>query len=124
MFNVTNQYSYAIVGASADEHKYGYKILFDLVDAQFKVFAINPHTPRIEHMQTYPTLSSVKEKIDVVVFVVTPIVTEKVLLEVKELGIKKVWMQPGSSSEEAVLFCEKNNIDCMYNVCVMINKQI
>ena len=41
----------------------------------------------------------------------------------KKLGITKVWMQPGSSSFDAIQYCEDNNIDCMHDVCVMLNKK-
>jgi predicted CoA-binding protein len=44
--------------------------------------------------KVYPTLSATKQKIDVVIFVTPPIVTEKVLEEVKQLKIQNIWMQP------------------------------
>ncbi len=34
------------------------------------------------------------------------------------LGIKKVWMQPGSESEKAIKYCEDNKIDAIHNACV------
>jgi predicted CoA-binding protein len=30
------------------------------------------------------------------------------LEEIKELGIKKVWFQPGAESDEAIEFCIRN----------------
>jgi predicted CoA-binding protein len=44
--------------------------------------------------QVYRTLSTTEQKIDVVIFVTPPVITEKVLEEVNELKIKNVWMQP------------------------------
>lgn len=124
MFTVDNNKTYAVVGASSDYTKYGYKVLFDLLDSGFKVFAVNPKGGLIEDVLTYKSLKEIPEKIDVVVFVVPPIITEKVLETVNKLNIKKVWMQPGSSSEDAVSYCEKYDIDCMHDVCVMIQKKI
>ena len=87
--------TYAVVGASNDENKYGHKVFDDLLENGYHVIPINPNEEEdILDQEVFPTLSSVPEKIDVVIFVVPPTVTEKVLEEVKSLGIKNVWMQP------------------------------
>lgn len=111
---------YAVVGASNNETKFGYKVMDDLNSKHFKVIPINPHEERILGYKTYPTLSDVPLRVDFVVFVVPPKVTEKVLLEVKELRIKKVWMQPGSESDSAIKFCLENGINCIHDACIML----
>jgi len=63
------------------------------------------------------------EKPDVVNLVVQPRVTEEVVKECKRLGIKKVWMQPGSESKKAVNFCLENNIEVIYNICIMAKRK-
>ncbi len=112
----------AIVGASNNKEKYGYKVLEDLHNADFKVIPINPKEKEILNLKVFSNLSSVKDKIDSVVFVTKPEVTLKVLEEVKELGIKDVWMQPGAESGEAIEYCSKNGINCVNNTCIMIEK--
>lgn len=111
---------YAVVGASNDTTKFGNKVMNDLNSKHFKIIPINPHEERILEYKAYPTLSDVPLKVDFVVFVVPPKITLKVLEEAKELGIKKVWMQPGSESDAAIKFCEENNIDCIHDACVML----
>jgi hypothetical protein len=64
-----------------------------LLGAGCKVIPINPNEKKILNKKVYPTLSEVK-KIDVVIFVVPPKVTENLLEEIKTLNIKNVWMQP------------------------------
>lgn len=91
---INKNFLYAVVGASNNEGKYGYKVFKDLLDGGYKVLPINPNEQEILKTKSYSTLSSVKEKIDVVIFVTQPAVTEKVLEEVKELKIQNVWMQP------------------------------
>ena len=61
-------------------------------------------------------------KSDVVDVVVPPKVTEHTVETCKRLGITKVWMQPGLESEKAIRFCEKNSIDVVYGVCVIIER--
>jgi len=71
----------------------------------------------------YPSLEALPVKPDVVNVVVPPIVTEAVVKVCKKLGVKKVWMQPGSESEAAINFCRKNGIEVIYGVCVMIERR-
>ena len=114
--------TYAVVGASNNPDKYGHKVLKDLSDAGYKAVPINPHEDEILKLKAYKNLSEVPYKIDVTIFVVPPKITEEVLKEVKKLNIKKVWMQPGSESKQAIDFCKQNNIKYTANACIMIER--
>ena len=72
-------------------------------------------------MKCYPSLAELPEKVDVVDFVVPPQVTEKVLRECRELGLDRIWLQPGSESEAAIEFCRDNDMQVVHSVCVMMN---
>ena len=119
---INKKYLYGIVGASRNQEKYGFKVLKDLLDAGYKVIPINPHTQEILGLKTYSSLKDVQEKIDVAIFVVPPLITLKILEEVLALEIKKVWMQPGSESEEALKYCQEHKIECISGACIMIKK--
>ena len=60
---------------------------------------------------------------DVVDTVVPPHITEQIVKECKELGITKVWMQPGSESEKAIIFCKDNGIEVVYDDCIMAQRR-
>jgi hypothetical protein len=49
--------------------------------------------------------------------------TEKVVMEANEAGIKKVWLQQGSQSDEAINYCEENEIDFVSNECILMFAQ-
>lgn len=112
---------FAVIGVSRNKEKFGYKVFKKLVENGFTTYAINPNTDYIDGVKAYRTLAEVPESIDVVVFVVKPSITLKVLLEVKKRGIKKVWLQPGSESKEAIEFCKNNNIACIYKKCIVVD---
>jgi predicted CoA-binding protein len=59
----------------------------------------------------------------VVDIVVPPKITESIVKECKNLGVDKVWMQPGSESEFAISFCRENSIKVLYGVCVMLERR-
>jgi predicted CoA-binding protein len=121
---INKNFLYTVVGASNNQEKYGYKIFKDLVDAGYKVLPIHPNEKEILGVKVYSTLSKVKKKIDVVIFVTQPMITEKVLKEAKILGINNVWLQPGAQSNKAIAFCKKNNITCIHDACIMIQRKI
>ena len=112
-------YTYAIIGVSNNQEKYGFKIFKTLVDAGYKAIPINPKEREIYGQKVYPNLSAVKEKIDVVDFVVPPGVTLKVLEEVKELGIKKVWFQPKTFDEKVLSYTRRNKIKYLKDFCLL-----
>jgi len=114
---------YAVVWASNNENKYSHKVFLDLLENGYHVIAINPNEKEILWEKVYATLSDVREKIDIVIFVVPPKVTEMVLEEVLQLKIYQVRMQPWSESEDAISFCKNNNITCTHDACIMIQRQ-
>lgn len=121
---IEKKFLYAVVGASNNEEKYGYKVFKDLIDAGYKIVPINPNEKEILGEKVYPNISALQEKIDVVIFVTPPVVTEKVLEETKTLGIKNIWLQPGAQSDAAIEFCKKNGIECIHDTCIMIEKKV
>ena len=117
-------YVYAVVGASNDHVKYGYKVFKDLLDAGYNVVPINPTEKELEGKTVYPTLTEAMEisPIGVVVTVVPPKVTSKIMDEVLDLGIRFVWMQPGSEDEESIQIAEESGIEVVSGSCIMIEK--
>ncbi|MFA6410147.1 MAG: CoA-binding protein [Candidatus Buchananbacteria bacterium] len=120
---INKNLNYAVIGASANQEKYGFKVFKDLKEAGYKVIPVNPSLKELLGTKAYPMLTVVPAKIDVAIFVVPPAVTETILAEVKKLNIKKVWLQPGSESQKAIEFCEQNQIECIHDACIMIERQ-
>lgn len=115
--------TYAIVGASADTSKYGYKVFEDLLESGHKAIPINPKGGELLGEKVYLSVLQYPEKIDVAVFVVPPQVTIKVLDDVAIKGIKTVWMQPGSESMQAIAKCNDIGAKCVSKACIMVQRQ-
>ena len=99
---ILSQDVFAVVGASRDPEKYGYKVYKSLKRAGYTVYAVNPNADTLDGDPVYPLLDNVPEKIDCVVTVVPPEVTQEIMPQAGHLGIPYCWMQPGSESEAAV----------------------
>ena len=113
---------FAVIGASRDPKKYGHQVYKDLRKAGYKVYPVNPNADEILGDKCYPSLESLPEKPDVADIVVPPKITEQIVKTCKKLGIRKIWMQPGSESEAAIRFCEENGMDVVHGVCVMVER--
>jgi predicted CoA-binding protein len=113
---------FAVVGVSKDPRKYGHQVYKNLRDGGYRVFCVNPNADKVLGDKCYASLETLPIKPDVFDVVVPPKMTEEVVKACKKLRITKVWMQPGSESEAAIKFCEKNDIRIVYGVCVMIER--
>ncbi len=110
----------AVVGVSRKRNKFGNVIYRELKKKGYQVYPINPNTNIIEEDVCYPDLLSLPEKIDAVIINVPPAQTEKVVKEIKEAKINKVWLQQGSQSDDAISYCKQNGIECISNECVLM----
>jgi predicted CoA-binding protein len=111
----------AVVGATTNPEKWGYKVYKALKEHFPSVYPVNPKYKKILGERCYQDLESLPDKPDVVITVVPPKVTDGVVRECRRLGIKMVWMQPGSESRESIGFCGENGIECMHSACFVVD---
>ena len=121
--NFLAQKKIAVVGVSRKKTKFGNAIFKELKQKGYEVYPINPNMDVFEGNVCYPDLLLLPEKVDAIVINVPPAQAEKIVKVAKEAGIKKVWLQQGSQSEDAVKYCEENGIDCVSNECILMFAQ-
>ena len=115
------QRRFAVAGSFRNESKYAYRILKTLKKKGYEVYPVNPRLTEVDGLTCYPSVKEIPESVDVVDIVTQPQITEKIVRECKEKGISRVWIQPGAESQTVVEFCKDNNIEVVYNLCVMMN---
>jgi predicted CoA-binding protein len=112
---------HAVVGASTDRAKYGNKVLRAYVQTDRPVYPINPKAPEVEGHKAFPDLRSLPEGVHGISVITPPQITEKVVEEAADLGIKHIWMQPGAESDAAVAAAEKAGINVIAgDACVLV----
>ncbi|MEI7961667.1 MAG: CoA-binding protein [archaeon] len=114
--------SFAVVGASNNAEKYGYRVVGALIKISNKVFPINPKETQILGHKVFKKFAEIKEKVDIVVFVVPPAVSLSVLREIKEKKLH-FWFQPGSFDDDLLAFCKKNALIFTSDKCVIIESE-
>ncbi len=90
-----------MVGLSSDPGKPSYEIARYLAEQGYNIIPVNPNAQEILGKTSYPDLSSIPEKVDVVEIFrrsedVMPIVEEAI-----KIGARAVWMQEEIVNEEA-----------------------
>ena len=111
----------ALVGASNNRRKFGNRIYLDLRSKGYDIVPVNPKDKLIEGDQAYASIGMIEELPDIVNFVVPPPVAMKVAQEAVELGIKHLWFQPGSESNELETWLKgTNRIKYLVNSCIMV----
>jgi predicted CoA-binding protein len=119
----------AVVGVS-DKRDTGCNLAYNNFKKNgYQVYAVNPRITSFQGDTCYPDLKSLPEKVDGVFILTNPKVTEKIVDECVELGVKHVWMHcmmgtklglaagMTSVSLHAVETCKTNGIAVIPGTC-------
>lgn len=119
----------AVVGVS-DKRETGCNLAYNKFrESGYQVYAVNPRISTFNGATCYPDLRSIPDKPDAVFILANPKVTDQIVQQCVDLGVKHVWMhcmmgtKPGlaagmtSVSQEAVEKCKANGITVIPGAC-------
>lgn len=123
------QRSIAVVGVS-DRRETGCNLGYrKFKEAGYTVWPVNPRIAEFEGVTCYPDLKSIPQKPDAVFILANPAVTDQIVQQCVELGVRHVWMhcmmgtKPGlasgmtSVSPAAVRLCQEHGIAVIPGSC-------
>lgn len=111
---------WALIGASPNESKFGYKILMQLKEKGYTVYGINPKYDEINGVKIYHSVKELPEKVDAVNVIVNPTLSLKALDDIVECKIENVWFQPGSYDPQVLNKGKKNDINMVFHECLYV----
>jgi predicted CoA-binding protein len=108
----------AIIGLSPDEGRASNRVGAYLKKQGYKIIPVNPTEKVILEEVSYPNLTAVPDKVDVVDIFrrseqVLPIVEEAI-----KIGAKVIWMQEGINNEEAAKIARDAGLKVVVNKCM------
>lgn len=119
----------AVVGVS-DKRETGCNMAYQkFKENGYQVYPINPRISTYDDVTCYPDLKSIPDKPEAVFILASPKVTDEIVQQCADLGVKHVWMhcmmgtKPGlvtsmtSVSQKAVELCEANGIAVIPGSC-------
>lgn len=110
---------WAVVGANRDPEKYGNMIYRKLKVRGYEVYAVNPMYETIEGDRCYKDLASLPKLPEVIDMVVSPKRGKPVLEEAARLGIRYIWLQPGTHDDELMELVDRLGLEAV-QACVLV----
>jgi predicted CoA-binding protein len=110
----------AVVGLSASPEKKSHEIAAYLKSQGYRVIPVNPSAAEILGEKSYPDLTAVPDKVDVVQLFrpsedVPPFVDQAI-----QIGAKAVWMQEGIVNEAAAATARAAGLEVVMDRCMRV----
>jgi predicted CoA-binding protein len=112
--------NYAVVGVSDKKGKFGNTVFKELRKRGYKVFPVNQRLNLFEDQMCYNSLSEISDPLDGAIIITGPEGAKKAIRECINLGVKKVWLYPGSKCGEAINLAKENDVALIYKVCPLL----
>lgn len=115
------QRSLALVGVSRDGRTgFGNAVRKELSEKGYTLYVVHPEADRIADAPCAHSLAEVAPRVGGVVLVTPPAQTAKLVEEAAAAGIRRVWMQQGAESDEAIAACDRHGIAVVHHECILM----
>ncbi len=113
--------SLALVGVSRDGQRgFGNAVRKELAEKGYHLFVVHPEADKIADQPCAHSLAEVAAQVGGLVLVTPPAETLKLVEEAARLGIRRVWLQQGAESPEAIGACEQHGIAVVHGECILM----
>jgi len=111
----------AMVGISRDPASDSGRLFEELRGRGYDVVPVNPKTAEVQGRRCFARVQDIQPPVEGALVMTTPDVTETVVNDCAEAGIRRVWMYrgigKGSASEKAVAFCKERGMRVVPGQC-------
>ena len=110
----------AVVGMSRDPAKEANSVPKYMIERGYNIIPVNPLASEILGRRTYSRVSDIKSQVDIIdIFRPSNDVLPVVEDSIKKHGISVIWLQQGIHNVEAEKIALDNNIEVVFNRCIM-----
>lgn len=110
----------ALIGLSKTKGKFGNYACKELISQGYNVYAVHPTEKEIEGIPCSKDLASIKDKVEGVFVSVSKKNIPLILRDISSAGIKNVWLQQGSESNEAIEEAKKLGLNLISKKCILM----
>jgi predicted CoA-binding protein len=114
----------AMVGASSRPERPSHGVMKMLLGEGYKVIPVNPNEQEVLGQKSYPSLSSISDKIDIVDVFRQPDHTPPIADEAVKIGAKALWLQLGVINEEAAQIAKAGGLSVIMDLCIAVEHRI
>lgn len=116
-----NQKRIAIVGVSRDPKDFTRAVFDEFRKRGYAVVPVNPGVKEIDGLTCYARVPDITPTVNGVLIMTTPQVTDQIVRDCAEVGVKRVWMHKGEGlgavSQSAIEYCQQNGISVIDGQC-------
>ena len=109
----------AIIGASNKRERYANKAVRAYRDAGFTVYPVHPQEKEVEGLRVYKSVLDISEQIDEVSLYIPAAAGMQIIEQIAQKGIKKVYFNPGTESDELVAKAKQRGIDPLLTCSIL-----
>jgi predicted CoA-binding protein len=118
------QKRFAIAGVSREPRDFSRALFRELCRRGYEVVPVNPQAREIDGRPCFSRLQEVQPPVETVLLMTPAALTETVVRDCKEAGVKRVWMYRaggrGAVNPDAVRFCESNGMTVIPGECPLM----
>lgn len=112
----------ALVGISHNPKDFSHTLFNDLRRRGYDVIPVNPKLSKVEGGPCFARLQDIQPPVEAALLMTSPEVTESVVRDCAQAGIRHVWMYAaarggGSVSPKALSFCQEHGIAVVPGEC-------
>jgi predicted CoA-binding protein len=114
--------SFAVAGASTNRDKFGNKVLRCYIQHGKTVYPIHPTEKTIEGIPCVSKISELPPDVESLSIVTPPPITEQIVEQAIQKGIKNIWIQPNAESSVAIINCKRHKINLIAEGPCILNE--
>ncbi len=111
----------AIAGISRDPASFSAMVFKEFCRRGYDVVPVNPNAAELQGRRSFARIQEIQPPVDAVLLMTSPEVTEILVKDCAEAGIRRIWMHratgQGSVSAKAIDFCQQQGIDVVPGEC-------
>jgi predicted CoA-binding protein len=111
----------AVVGVSRDPRDFSRSVFRAFSERGYDAVPVNPSGGEVDGRACAPRLADVRPPVEAALLMTPPSITERVVRECADAGVRQVWMHRGAGqgavSPEAVAFCRERGIVVVEGAC-------
>lgn len=115
----------ALIGISHDPKDFSIMLFEELCCRSYDVMPVNPNLSEVQGAPCFARVQDIQPPVEAAILMTSPAVTEAVVRECAEAGIKHLWMYRaggkgetgGAVSASAIKFCQEHGIDVIPGEC-------
>lgn len=112
--------SFVLFGVSTRKDKMGNSIFKELTKNGYKLFPIHKEMETVENQKCYRNLNELPAKVNAAIVCTKPENADVILDELKNQGIKSVWLQQGSANPIIIQKANENFDNVISGKCILM----